>query len=112
MIDCRRLAAEDGSQPVRSSIAQEDNVSSRAKPNLLTHNGAIYEIESDALADLVSAGVVVPDQESQGAFRLSPDHLFDEVDQHAIPVWRRSGFDPRFELMRMLSSHRDGQGGG
>lgn len=86
-------------------------MSNKDSRSLLTHNGAIYEIEPDALTDLVSNGVVVPDPESQGAFRLSPDHLFDEVDQHLIPVWRRPDFDPRGELMRMLSTHRDGQGG-
>jgi hypothetical protein len=86
-------------------------VSGRAERHLLTYNGAIYEVEPDALPGLVSAGVVVPDPEAPGAFRLSPDHVFDEVDQHAVPDWRRSGFDPRFELMRMLSAHRDGQGG-
>jgi hypothetical protein len=83
--------------------------SANAKGNLLTHNGAIYRIEAVALADFVARGVVVPDPEQTGAFLLSRDHLFEEVDQDAIPVWRRPGFDPRGALLSMLSSHRDGQ---
>ncbi len=84
-------------------------MSRRANDNLLTYDGAIYRIEADALADFVERGVVVPDPEQRGAFRLSPEHLFEEVDEHAIPVWRRPGFDPRGALLSMLSSHRDGQ---
>ena len=85
--------------------------SAKAKDNLLTYDGAIYRIEADALADFLARGIVVPDPDEGGTFTLAPDHVFAEVDAQALPVWRRSGFDPRGALMSMLSTHRDGQGG-
>ena len=73
----------------------------KAKDHLLTYDGTIYRIAEDALADSLERGVIVPDPEEAGAFRMSPDHLFEEVEQQAVPVWRRPGFDPRGALLSM-----------
>ncbi|HEY3545138.1 MAG TPA: hypothetical protein VGK17_03500 [Propionicimonas sp.] len=78
--------------------------------SLTTRRGnAIDRIEATALADLCARGVVIPDPEQAGAYLVSPDHRFDEVDPDASLVWRQAGFDPRPALRSMLSSHRDGQ---
>jgi hypothetical protein len=83
------------------------------QPNgvLLTYNGALYEIEATVAKDLAARGLIIADPEQPGAYRVSPAHTFDEVDPFTTPVWRKQGFDATSEKMRMLSSHRDGQGG-
>lgn len=80
-------------------------------PVRLTYNGAVFELGPEAAEDLEARGVIVADPEQPGVYRVSPDHGFDEVDPFAAPVWRKPGFDPTSEKMRMPSSHRDGRGG-
>jgi hypothetical protein len=85
----------------------------------LTHNGAIYGLQAEAVSDLLARGVIVPDGQGQACFELGSEHLIEEVEPFATVLERLTGDEARGEgpdagqrlLAALRSGHRDGQGG-
>ena len=63
----------------------------RASGPLLTYDGTTYRLANEAVADLLSRGVIVPDEENRGRFRLDLEHVVEEIDPFATPVERLEG---------------------
>jgi len=86
---------------------------------LVTYNGTTYRIDGEHASQLIAAGVIVPDDERRGEYRLDIHHVIDEIEAYATPVDRGPTNDDRGPGMveagkrRMLAvrfGHRDGQG--
>ncbi|MGO9181099.1 MAG: hypothetical protein ACLQHS_17845, partial [Candidatus Limnocylindrales bacterium] len=58
----------------------------RSRGPLLTYDGTTYRLANDAVADLLARGVIVPDEENRGRFRLDLEHVVEEIDPFATPV--------------------------
>jgi hypothetical protein len=91
----------------------------RASGPLLTYDGTTYRLANEAVGDLLARGVIVPDEESRGRFRLDLEHVVGEIEPFATPVERVAGdeadeagsVEGRRRLFAVRFAHRDGQGG-
>ena len=91
----------------------------RAGGPLLTYDGTTYRLANEAVGDLLAHGVIVPDDENRGRFRLDLEHVVEEIEPYATPVERVTGneadeagsVEGRRWLAAVRFAHRDGQAG-
>lgn len=62
---------------------------------LLTYDGTTYRLKEDAVGDLVARGVVKPDEDSPGQFRLGLEHAIEEIEPFATVLERVATDDGR-----------------
>jgi hypothetical protein len=94
-------------------------VGSKVEATALTYDGTTYRLPADLAADLRSRGVIVPDEDLPGQFRLDTRHVIDEIEPLLTPIERSSGDSARgagqVEGRRRLAAarfaHRHGPGG-
>ncbi len=90
-----------------------------ARGPLLTYDGTTYRLANNAVADLLARGVIVPDEENRGRFRLDLEHIVEEIDPFATPVERLAGDDAddagsvegRRRLLAVRFQHHETRGG-
>jgi hypothetical protein len=91
----------------------------RASGPLLTYDGTTYRLANEAVADLLSRGVIVPDEENRGRFRLDLEHVVEEIDPFATPIERLAGNEAedagsdegRRRLLAVRFQHHETRGG-
>jgi hypothetical protein len=93
----------------------------RRRPSgpLLTYDGTTYRLANESVGDLLARGVIVPDDENRGRFKLDLEHVVEEIEPYATPVERVAGHEAdeadsvegRRRLAAVRFAHRDGQGG-
>lgn len=66
----------------------------------LTYDGTAYNIDSDAVADLLARGVIVVAEPGGPRYELSPEHTIDELDDVAEVV--ASVDAPRQSRLRVI----------
>jgi hypothetical protein len=91
----------------------------RASGPLLTYDGTTYRLATESVVGLLARGVIAPDEENRGRFRLDLEHVVEEIEPHATPVAHLPGdsadeatsAEGRRRLLAVRFAHRDGQGG-
>ena len=63
------------------------------KPMPLYYDGTTYELPPEVARDLLARGVIVVNA-AEGAYELSPDHLFEEVEPLTSVVERSDAPKP------------------